>query len=111
MAAKGFQSISLRVAYPYLDRWMFSRRFLQTSAPTPTMVAADKTRTAIPAFFPLLIPPEATACSLTAYVAGVGAGDRVGDGEDAEATGGAGGDSEFPGENVGDGADGSDAGA
>lgn len=51
------QRISLLASYPNCDRWIFCCRFLYTNAPRPTKQTAAITPTAIPAFFPPVIPP------------------------------------------------------
>lgn len=57
MIYRNTQRISLLASYPNCDRWIFCCRFLYTNAPRPTKQTAAITPTAIPAFFPLVIPP------------------------------------------------------
>lgn len=92
--------MSLWVAYPYLDRRMFSCRFLCSTTPAASTAAAIITPTAIPAFFPPLIPPPPTSSpawsasspdrisSLLGTGAGGGVADWVGVGAGEDTSGG-----------------------
>ncbi|URD97716.1 hypothetical protein MUK42_28814 [Musa troglodytarum] len=80
--------MSLWVAYPYLDRRMFSCRLLYSTTPAASTAAAIITPTAIPAFFPPLISPPPTSSPAgsasspdrISSLLGAGAGGSVADG-------------------------------